>query len=599
MRLHPKNLASWLVSLAFIVGSVIAAVPTSPVKLNYYTYQNSVFSGQIYVQNIAYSKVVTVIWADSSNNWSGYSTPASFYQSISGTSYEYWNFTTTIGSSGISQFYIQYQVNGNTYYDNNNGYGSNYPVTATTASSSSSTTKATTTKASTTGTTTTTSATTTATASTGIASWVNNEASISYNIMYGNINVAGAAPGFIAASPSTSSPDYYYAWVRDSALTMHVVVNQFNTTGAKNSTISKIITDYVTFQANAQTESTPCNCLGEPKFNPDGSAYTGAWGRPQNDGPAERAITLIKFADSWIGQGNSATYISNTVNTVIFKDLDYITTVWSNTCFDLWEEVNALHFFTLMVQRRALLAGAEYAARVGHSNNYATVAASIATKIDTFWSSSSGIVQTAQNYASGVNYKSSGLDVAVLLAAIHGGIGDGFYTSSSDKILATSLKIKNSFASLYAVNSNTSVGTAIGRYPEDQYNGVGTSQGNPWFLSTVLYAELYYRAILEWKAAGKITVTSISQPFFAQFYSSAASGDVYTSTSTQFSTITTGVANAADLVFARVQKHANTDGSLSEEFDRTSGFEIGAVKLTWSHAAFITAALARSGTPSF
>jgi glucoamylase len=110
---------------------------------------------------------------------------------------------------------------------------------------------------------------------------------------------------------------------------------------------------------------------------------------------------------------------------VIFKDLNYITSVWSNTCFDLWEEVNALHFFTLMVQRRALLAGAEYAARVGYSNNFATVAASIATKIDTFWSSSSGIVQTAQNYASGVSYKSSGLDSAVLLGAIHGGYGDG------------------------------------------------------------------------------------------------------------------------------------------------------------------------------
>jgi glucoamylase len=91
----------------------------------------------------------------------------------------------------------------------------------------------------------------------------------------------------------------------------------------------------------------------------------------------------------------------------------------------LWEEVNALHFFTLMLQRRALLAGAEYAARVGHSNSYASVAASIATKIDTFWSSSSGIIQTSQSYSSGVNYKSSGLDISVLLGAIHGGYGDG------------------------------------------------------------------------------------------------------------------------------------------------------------------------------
>lgn len=110
---------------------------------------------------------------------------------------------------------------------------------------------------------------------------------------------------------------------------------------------------------------------------------------------------------------------------VIFKDLNYITTVWSNTCFDLWEEVNALHFFTLMVQRRALLAGANYAARNGQSNNYNSVASSISSKIDTFYSSTNGYINYSQNYNSGINYKSSGLDVAVLLGAIHGGMGDG------------------------------------------------------------------------------------------------------------------------------------------------------------------------------
>lgn len=128
---------------------------------------------------------------------------------------------------------------------------------------------------------------------------------------------------------------------------------------------------------------------------------------------------------------------------------------------------------------------------------------------------------------------------------------------------------------------------------------MGTSQGNPWFLGTTLFAELYYRAILEWKAAGQITVTSISQPFFAKFYSAATAGDVYAASSTQFTTITTAVATAADLFFARVQKHTNADGSLSEEFDRSTGFETGAVKLTWSHAAFITASLARAGKPTF
>jgi glucoamylase len=265
----------------------------------------------------------------------------------------------------------------------------------------------------------------------------------------------------------------------------------------------------------------------------------------------------------------------------------------------LWEEVNALHFFTLMLQRRALLAGAEYASRVGYSNSYASVAESISSKLDTFWSSSSGYILYSQSYSSGINYKSSGLDIAVLLGAIHGGYGDGFYTSSSDKILATSVHIKSTFASLYSINSDTTIGTAIGRYPEDEYNGVGTSQGNPWFLGTALLAELYYRAIFEWKTAGQITVTSISQPFFAQFYSSASAGDVYSSSSNQFTSIVSAVSSAADLFFARIQKHTNADGSLSEEFNRDTGFETGAVKLTWSHASFITASWARSGNPSF
>src|SRR5438067_683903 len=32
------------------------------------------------------------------------------------------------------------------------------------------------------------------------------------------------------------------------------------------------------------------------------------------------------------------------------------------------------------------------------------------------------------------------------------------------------------------------------RYPEDVYDGVGTSLGNPWYLATTSMAELFYRA---------------------------------------------------------------------------------------------------------
>lgn len=61
------------------------------------------------VENIAYTKVVKVIWSDATDNWNdnGNYIEASYYESIDGTNYEFWNFSITIGSAGISQFYIR------------------------------------------------------------------------------------------------------------------------------------------------------------------------------------------------------------------------------------------------------------------------------------------------------------------------------------------------------------------------------------------------------------------------------------------------------------------------------------------------------------
>lgn len=61
------------------------------------------------MQNIAYSKVVKVIYSDASGNWNnnGNTISASYAESISGTNYEYWDFSATIGAGGIKQFYIR------------------------------------------------------------------------------------------------------------------------------------------------------------------------------------------------------------------------------------------------------------------------------------------------------------------------------------------------------------------------------------------------------------------------------------------------------------------------------------------------------------
>lgn len=77
----------------------------------------STFNGVIEVKNIAYTKAVTVHYIGGfTNNWT--TTPAS-YIGPSRPGFEYWGFS--VGLLGDeTDFAIQYQVSGQTYWDNNN-----------------------------------------------------------------------------------------------------------------------------------------------------------------------------------------------------------------------------------------------------------------------------------------------------------------------------------------------------------------------------------------------------------------------------------------------------------------------------------------------
>ncbi|KAL5633527.1 hypothetical protein ACGC1H_003875 [Rhizoctonia solani] len=133
-----------VVSWGFVSGLVVdkrQSLPTSEVKLQTYTLSGSSFSGSIYVKNIAYTKVVSVIYSNAANTWvSGQSVSASYSSSISGSSYELWTFSGTIGSGGIKQFYIRYDVSGTSYYDNNGTKNYDVGTVATTSAVSSTTT---------------------------------------------------------------------------------------------------------------------------------------------------------------------------------------------------------------------------------------------------------------------------------------------------------------------------------------------------------------------------------------------------------------------------------------------------------------------------
>ena len=76
-----------------------------------------------------------------------------------------------------------------------------------------------------------------------------------------------------------------------------------------------------------------------------------------------------------------------------------------------------------MVMRRAMMDGAEFAREFGdhkRASHYTLTADSILSRLDTFWSSSSGYLPVTQDHCDNV-WKHSGLDTAVILAVNHAG----------------------------------------------------------------------------------------------------------------------------------------------------------------------------------
>jgi glucoamylase len=456
---------------------------------------------------------------------------------------------------------------------------------------------------------------------TDINTWVQFETTTAAQFMMNNVSQPNTARGSVIAAPS-SEPNYYYHWIRDGAITMDAIVTLYQQVTDANykAQYLQALTDYVSF--SRQNQLTPNRSggadalgLGEPKFNLDGTAFQGDWGRPQNDGPAIRASTLIRFAMQLLSENDPsrASYVRQVLydsalpsNSVIKNDLEYVAAHWQDPSFDLWEEVKGTHFFTRMVQRRALVDGANLAEVLGDTqaaNYYHSQVSAMESQIEQHWDSSKGSIVETINQLSGIP-KASGLDSAIVLGALHGATDDRFMSVTDDRVFVTAEKMRQAFATLYPINQRLTdwngqpMGTSIGRYPEDTFNG-GPSRdgGNPWFLATNAFAEFYYQCANLWQKDGIIPISDMNGPILASLPAytggSLQAGDVVTSSDARFAPLIHALRDAGDRELWRVYYHSGTDGSMSEEFDRTNGYMTSAPNLTWSYASLLTAVGAR------
>lgn len=289
-----------------------------------------------------------------------------------------------------------------------------------------------------------------------------SEAALAKTLMLRNINVPGAANGTVIAAQSYTDPDYAYDWVRDSSLTMDVVQSFYASSyGPRASQYAAILFQYASARAQEQNDPGLQTGLGEPKFFLNNSIFTGPWGRPQNDGPATSAITLMEFAESYLRKGGSPSVVRSQIwdsqayplQAPVMRDLLFVASNWSSPSFDLWEEEEGDHFYTRMVQHRALVMGAQFARRVVNdratANTLSAAATALAQTLPQFWDPIRQLL--LYEYGPVLRGKYSYIDAAVVLGVIHGYAGDGIYGSTDDEVLVSAYRIATSFIPVYPI----------------------------------------------------------------------------------------------------------------------------------------------------
>ena len=446
----------------------------------------------------------------------------------------------------------------------------------------------------------------------GLSAWLVAARLFAIHRISKNISPSDGKPGSVIASPSASNPNYYFHWVRDAARTMRMFVSLSQEVSQKEKeNCYSTLKEYVEFSTINQTTPVLSHSLGEPKFYVTGEAFNGPWGRPQNDGPAERAITLIRWACLMLNENENVSYVTSILysgkpglHSVIKTDLDFIANSWELSCFDLWEEVKGTHFYTRMLQRTALREGAKLALRLNDqkkSEYYNKQATKIEDAMSCFWDGSKNILIPTVNKESGLDYKISGVDVSIILGCIQGySESFPFLTPISDQTMSSAYVIHNAFKSLYLINEKETdsfgekIFPAIGRYPEDVYAGeTGTDYGNPWFLCTLSLSTLCYMAAHLYKREKNILITDRNIQFL-QMAIDFNPGNIHLKigdvlkTGKRLSAVVEGLKKMGDAYLRRVQLHSAQEGSLSEQFDRNTGFMLSARDLTWSYVALVT-----------
>jgi len=385
------------------------------------------------------------------------------------------------------------------------------------------------------------------------------------------------ATGSVLASPVIADwdpePDYFFHWLRDSAIVMRTVAElmQDAASAAERHRWRRHFEDFVRFSlalcdldgAGFLSQSrhrqntrrgfrkflrpdaeigalAGDRLLGEPRFNPDGTIDVLRWSRPQYDGAALRALACLRY----LAAGGPP---CDALLRLLRLDLGFTLRHAGRRCIGPWEEAgqNAHHYYVALVQLGALVHGR---GRAGDAaGEWRAAEDRLRAGLERHWSQPRGVYVAIRD-APG-NATDDLIDAVQLLAVLDADLPAGPHSVQDARVQATQAAIERLFTREFPINRALPPGRgpALGRSRSDRYFG-----GGAWYPTTLAAAGLCYRLA---QCPGQDRDALLRR------------GDTFMST---------------------VRNLTPADGALSEQVDRASGAQTSARHLTWSYAAFVS-----------
>jgi glucoamylase len=418
-------------------------------------------------------------------------------------------------------------------------------------------------------------------------------------------------PGSVLASPVCAhydpEPDYFFHWFRDSAIVidalrvaltegyvggealsrfgefvhfsralLSVDGREFLRHSNLRSAVQPAFREYLRPDAEIAAVSGE-SLLADVRVNADGTPDITRWSRPQADGPAMRSLALARWVCE-LPQPDAA--LRGAVRDVIAADLAFTLAQLPRNSFDIWEEECGEHYYTRLVQTEACAQGAAWFARLGDEARARTCSAAAqanAPRLAAFWNPGAGFYRSRMAVAHGAPGKE--LDMAVILATLHAGGAFGAHSVLDPKVQATLTALEELFEAEYLINRSrpSERGPAMGRYANDSYYS-----GGAYYFATLAAAEFYFRLAAALGSGAELMVVEENRRFRERLGIGQSNSD----RSAQAKL----AVGRGDAFMRTVQAYTPPGGELSEQFDQSSGAQTSARQLSWSYAAFITAA---------